>query len=130
MSAASRLLHGTDEPPIAGCPSCRTPLISTMVYPGYEFICLECGRKCSFLAPIRLSPTPENEARLEALQAEWDERQAALVIPRSWKSGCPKCQPMVDANYHQEHATEKEWVADAAAREWIASRAKRKAASS
>lgn len=130
MSTASRLLHGTDEPPLAGCPGCKAPLIATMIYPGYEFICLECGRRCAFLSPVRLEPHAENLEWHARLQAEWDERQDALIIPRSWKSGCPKCQPMVDANYHHAHATEKEWVADAAAREWIASRAKRKAASS
>lgn len=128
MSAASRLLHGTDETPLAGCPGCRAPLIATMVYPGAEFICLECGRKCSFLAPVRLEPNAENMARYEALQTEWDDHQADLIIPRSWQQDCSRCTPRREENYHHLHATDGERARDKAAREWIASRTHRRTA--
>lgn len=116
-----------EEAPLAGCPGCHAPLIATMVYPGYEFICLECGRRCAFLSPVRLEHTPENDEWYERLQAEWDEHQSALVVRRSWKHGCKRCEPMIDANYHHVHATDAEWAADAAARAWIKSRTEKRA---
>lgn len=119
-----------DEPPLAGCPGCKAPLIATMVYPGYEFICLECGRRCAFLSPVRLEPHAENLEWMARLQAEWDERQDALIIPRSWKSkGCRRCRKLSDADHHADHATAEEWAADAAARAWIKSRTERRTAS-
>ena len=58
---------------IAGCTSCKAPLIATMKYPGAEFYCLECGNHLSYVSPTPLEPTPENNKRLEKLEAEWDK---------------------------------------------------------
>jgi predicted RNA-binding Zn-ribbon protein involved in translation (DUF1610 family) len=58
---------------IAGCTSCKAPLIATMKYPGAEFYCIECGKHLSYVSPTPLEPTEENAARLLVLEAEWKE---------------------------------------------------------
>lgn len=70
------------EAPFACCPRCPdlTPLISTCVFRGAEFYCLECGARVGFLSPKPGEPTPELRARYEALQAEWDEHAAGLAV--------------------------------------------------
>jgi predicted RNA-binding Zn-ribbon protein involved in translation (DUF1610 family) len=60
---------------IAGCTSCKAPLIGTMKYPGAEFYCLECGKHLSYVSPTPLESTPENNERLAKLEAEWKEHR-------------------------------------------------------
>lgn len=68
--------------PFACCPRCPdlTPLISTCVFRGAEFYCLECGAHVGFLSPKPGEPTPELRARHEQLQAEWDEHAGDLIV--------------------------------------------------
>ena len=123
----------TDEkkkPPTAGCPSCKAPLICTMVFSKAEFYCLECGRTCGFFDPYRLDPD-ENEERMAALQAEWDEHVGGKIMPRGtfWQNDCEQCggdgKPRPDGG-HLEHVTEAEVEADKEARAWLTERAKKK----
>lgn len=58
---------------IAGCTNCEAPLICTLRFPGYEFYCIECGTKLSYVSPTPLEPTEENNARLAKLEGEWNE---------------------------------------------------------
>lgn len=63
-----------DKPPIALCPDCEAPLIGTVVLPGAEFYCLDCGHGCSFVSPIEGDPDDkELNEKLAAYEAEWDE---------------------------------------------------------
>jgi hypothetical protein len=63
-----------DKPPIALCPNCEAPLIGTIVFPGAEFYCLDCGAHCSFVAPIEGDPFDEGlTAKLKEFEAEWEE---------------------------------------------------------
>lgn len=93
-------------PKMALCPRCEAPLISTMAFRRYEFCCLECGHLCGFLDPHGAEPTPELEARYQALQAEWDEHVGGRLL--------------VDGR--QGHATDEQRDADRAAREWLKER--------
>jgi hypothetical protein len=109
--------------PFAGCPNCGAPLISTLDFPGAEFYCLECGRKCGFLSPHPLEATPEVEAQHSALQAEWDEHVGRrLLFHNGWLHDCEKCKP--HAEPHSEHATDEEWAAHRKAALWLEHRAK------
>jgi hypothetical protein len=65
------------EKPIACCPSCEAPLVSTILFAGAEFYCLDCARGCSFVAPIEGDPDDaELAAKLERYEAEWNEHIA------------------------------------------------------
>jgi hypothetical protein len=109
---------------LAVCPGCGAPLIPTMTFPGAEFYCLECGRKLGMFSPDGVDETPERMARYEALKAEWDEHaEGKLLIPRSWKDGCPNCQLGNVQRFHVDHATDAERAAHEAAMEWLRERA-------
>ncbi len=123
-------LHGlaprTDDPPTAGCPTCKAPLIATLAFQGAEFYCLECGNTCGWLSPYRLNAA-EVKDRMEALQAEWDEHVGGKIMPRSvfWRMGCEQCggdgKPRPEQG-HWEHVTEEEIEADKEARAWLKQR--------
>lgn len=67
------LAHPSDPRPrpMAGCPECREPLISTFERPKKEFHCLVCGRWWAFLSPVPIDPE-ENKARYEELLARFE----------------------------------------------------------
>ena len=112
--------------PTAGCPSCKAPLICTMVFKGAEFYCMECGRTCGWLDPYKLD-ADEVAERMAALQAEWDEHVGGKIMSRGvfWRDSCEKCggdgKPRPEQG-HWEHVTEEEIEADKAAREWLKQR--------
>jgi hypothetical protein len=109
-------------PPMAMCPRCEAPLISTCVFSGYEFYCVECGNRVTFFGPRAAQPTPELDARHDALRAEWDEHAGRkLLVPRSWVDGCDLCRQR--EGDHPSHATDEERAADRAARAWLKERA-------
>jgi len=58
--------------PMATCPSCGEPLISTLRFRGYEFICVVCRRHWGFVEPTPAEATPELDARYQELKAQWD----------------------------------------------------------
>lgn len=54
------------KPPIACCPDCSEPLVATMLFPKYEFICAGgCGRLWTFVDPVPKTETKELRERLE-----------------------------------------------------------------
>lgn len=110
----------TDRP-IALCPGCSEPLISTFAFTGYEFLCICCGRKVTFLGPAPGDGGDQQlRERLAELQAEWDEHVGGRLLPRGrfWRDGCKKC-----ANEdHWAHVTDDEVLRDAQAREWLKER--------
>lgn len=72
-----------DKPPIACCPSCHAPLIGTIIWPGAEFYCLDCGGHHSFVAPEEGDPDDaELVERLKQYEAEWDEHVEVEVQGR------------------------------------------------
>lgn len=62
------------KPPMATCPAhyCGEPLVSTLRFRGYEFICVVCKRHWGFVDPTPAESTPELKARYEELKAQWD----------------------------------------------------------
>jgi hypothetical protein len=120
--AKGRDLIGRKVTPLAGCPSCKAPLISTMVFARAEFYCLECGQRWGFLNPTPLDPTPELDARYEALKAEWDKHAAPyLRVGHWWMHDCDACAP--HREYHCDHATPQERAAHRIALDWLKGRA-------
>lgn len=109
---------------MAMCPECDTPLISTLVFKGAEFYCLDCGGAFGFLAPRGAECTPEVEAQYQERKAEWDEHAGRKLLAMSgWHRDCEQCEPRRE--YHIVHATDEERKADKHAREWLVERAKR-----
>lgn len=63
-----------DKPPIALCPNCEAPLVGTIIFPGAEFYCLDCGQGCSFVSPIEGDPDDEAlKEKLATHEQEWKE---------------------------------------------------------
>lgn len=112
----------THTPQMAVCPSCGAPLISTMVFPKFEFYCLECGGKFGLMTPEAAKETPALRARYEALRTEWREHAPAIISPCSWKTDCEACAPHRRDNPHAAHATDEEIAAHEAAMAWLAER--------
>lgn len=109
---------------MATCPRDGAPLIATLVFRKAEFYCLECGARLGFLSPRAAEPTPELNARYEALQAEWDEHAGSkLNVGQWWLERCEQCKP--GGEYHAEHATDEERAAHEAALTWLRERAGR-----
>jgi hypothetical protein len=92
-------LIGRKTPPIACCPRCEldTPLISTMVFSQAEFYCLDCGGHFGFLDPRGAEPTPELEAKLAELRAEWEEHDGRRLIVEGRQALSEKHQADHDA---------------------------------
>jgi hypothetical protein len=108
--------------PIALCPTCGEPLISTFAFSGYEFLCLCCGRRVTFFGPKKGDgDNPRLVDRLAQLQAEWDAHVGPRLLPHSRfrRTDCEKCKGGED---HWAHVTEAERVADEEAREWLRAR--------
>ena len=63
----------------ACCPADGEPLISTFEFRGFEFICMVCGQKYGFLAPVGKPETPELIARHDELKAKYDEERVARL---------------------------------------------------
>ena len=108
--------------PMATCPRDGAPLIATMAFRKAEFYCLECGARLGFLSPRPAAPTPELDARYEALKAEWDEHARHAVLIHGWYENCDKCKAGL-SEYHPAHATAEELAAHEAALAWLKQRA-------
>lgn len=108
------------DPKLATCPNDGTPLISTIVFSGAEFYCIECGQKFGWLSPRPVEPNEENNAWYERIKAEWDEHVGNKLLGRFWRDGCDQCSQR--KGYHCVHATEAEIEADRKAREWMQQR--------
>lgn len=108
------------DAPLAVCRSDGAPLVSTFAFRGYEFICLECGRKYGWLDPEAVEATPELNERHEALRAEWVEHAGAkLLTSGSRHRDCEKC---AGGEFHLDHATPEEHEAHDRALAWLAER--------
>ena len=78
LGNALRLLDKTAPPPMATCPADGEPLVPTFERSGAEFTCVVCGRWYAFCAACEpAESTPELEARLEELTAQYDAARAA-----------------------------------------------------
>jgi hypothetical protein len=62
---------------MATCHVDNEPLVGTLKFRGYEFICVVCERKYEFLSPKAAVETPELRARYEELRARWRGQQEA-----------------------------------------------------
>jgi hypothetical protein len=93
----------------------------TMVFRGKEFICLRDGRLYTYFGPpTGADPTPELEARCDALKAEFTEHAKALICAGMYLESCPKCHtPGQLGEHHALHATDEEWAASDAALAWL-----------
>ena len=115
------------SPPLALCRGCHAPLISTFAFPGAEFYCVECGRTCGFLNPMRGDgDDPQLQERYEGLKVEWDENAGEKLMPGGafWQRGCEGCESEEGRRLgHWEHATDEEREADKKARAWLKERA-------
>jgi hypothetical protein len=108
---------------MALCPDCDAPLIATFAFSGYEFYCLECGRKVTFFGPKPAEPSAELDAQYAELKAEWDEHVGAKLVARGSRlTDCPLCRGGED---HSVHATQEEWAAHKATLAWLHERASR-----
>lgn len=109
------------EAPMAVCPNDDTPLIQTLAFSGAEFYCLTCGAHIGYTDPKAAKPTPELDARYDALEAEWNEHVAGkLRVVKGWFDDCEKCKAREET--HDAHATTEEIVAHQAALDWLEQR--------
>lgn len=72
-AASLSLIGRKGDPPMACCPKDGEPLISTLKYPGAEFVCMVCAGLFGFLSPTPKTETPELTARYNELKAAWDQ---------------------------------------------------------
>lgn len=116
MSLARALemaLRPSDQPPpTAVCPSCDEPLIMTMAWRKAEFYCINCGAHSGWLDPKPVVANPELQARYDAIKAEWDVLSVGLIAQSAhYLDTCEQCR----AEPHEQHATDDEQGAHAAA---------------
>ncbi len=104
VEAAEKTKGTVKKASIAGC-ECGAPLVMTFAFTKFEFICLECGRQYGWLEPCEMPATPENEARMDALAAEFAEIAPKLLTRGEIRRDCPQCDTSHD---HLSHATEEE----------------------
>lgn len=110
------------KPKMAMCPSCSTPLVSSMAFAGYEFVCLGCGSRFGWLEPHAVEETPALAERCAALQAEWDEHAGGkLLVVGGWREDCAKC--LERGEPHDAHATAEEIRRHEEALAWLRVRA-------
>lgn len=95
---------------IAICPHCGEPVIFTYLYPQSEYYCLMCGRSYGIFGCERTSITLELKYKKQVYEAVFKAIYKYIVVPRSWKNNCEKCNPM--GEYHTEHASDKEKIQD------------------
>ena len=69
------------KPPMATCPGCDEPLVGTFDWPGYEFVCVCCGRHLGFVEQKPAESTPTIEARHAELdQAFRDAKESGAEL--------------------------------------------------
>lgn len=99
---------------IAAC-GCGEPLVSTLGFSKYEFVCVHDGRKFGFLDPVKpgLPETPDNLARLDANKADWQALSEGMLGDGVMLKACDTCR--VQHTPHYGHATVAEIAAHDAA---------------
>lgn len=101
---------------IALCPRCSDPLVMTFAWPGFEFVCLGCGRLTTFLGQLPAVETPELLAACDARKAEWQELSAGLIPSTVYLQHCAQSGGGCYGEHHRRHASPEELAAhDAAA---------------
>jgi hypothetical protein len=73
---ALRLLDKDKKAPMAMCPSCNEPLVSTLEFRGAEFLCVPENKLFGFLSPRPAEATPELDARLKELETQYEADRA------------------------------------------------------
>lgn len=54
--------------PMAGCPNCREPLVSSLETKFKEWVCVACGEWWEYLSPVSLPWTTELDERYTELK--------------------------------------------------------------
>lgn len=106
---------------IAMCPTCKVPLVCTILFSGAEFYCLDCGRTFGWFDPTPTDITPELFAECGRRVEEWEPYAKALLTGGVMKRGCEKCS---HGQSHIDHATPEELEAHAKALVWLKERVK------
>jgi hypothetical protein len=119
--ATGDLMAGVSDRSGSGCVRAARaePLIGTLAFSGYEFLCICCGERVTFFGPRRGDgDDPRLLERLAELEALWKENVGDRLLPsgRFWQDDCPKCRSDED---HWQHITDEELAADVTAREWL-----------
>jgi hypothetical protein len=106
---------------ISCCPNCGTPLIFTFAFSYAEYYCLRCGGKFGMFDVGAKDATPELAARLEELQAEWDEHASGKLLSGGvMLRACETCT--TTGKPHLGHATAEEKAEHETATAWLATR--------
>lgn len=90
---------------IAIC-NCGSPLISTFMFSGAEYFCMECGSSYGMFDTDRVDSNPELEKRHKRLEAKWEKISKHLLTGGVMFRSCDTCTEKREA--HINHATEEE----------------------
>jgi hypothetical protein len=101
---------------VAACPECKEPVVSTLIFPYKEFLCVCCGWTGGYLDPVA---TPDKLAdaamkRHDEYREKFKVATKGLVAHSGWRADCEKC---ATDKCHCNHITDDERVSDATARE-------------
>jgi len=108
-------MSGSDPILIDICPTCETPLISTMAFMGAEKYCTGCGESSDIFGGREVPLTKALETQHKSLKGKFDKIYADMVPPGCFFGKCEKCQSKDE--YHRTHMTDEERAKDKAARE-------------
>jgi hypothetical protein len=106
-------LMSRKEPPVALCRNDAQPLVSTMLWPRAEWLCLACGGHYGWLDPLKGEPTPELVALSEQRRDEWKSLSLG-AFPRS-PFGMRDCADCHGDMNHEAHASDEDRTASEAA---------------
>lgn len=100
---------------IAICRSCGEPLVMTMAWRGFEFICMKCGRLETYFGPAAAEESPALIARCDELKAEWVALHDGLLPAGAYLTRCRDAGGGCRTEPHRRHATPEELAAHEAA---------------
>lgn len=115
------MAKGIDK--IAVCPRDGAPLISTFVFDGAEYYCVECGYAFGMFEQERVEWTQELQDKHDALLAEVAPLLAQVVVRGSRLDNCTRCNT-AGLGDHSEHATDAQRAASNTALETLVARAR------
>jgi hypothetical protein len=99
------------EKTLSGCPNCKTPLISTLVFRGAEWYCWRCRATYGLLESVSVPCTPAIRARLQKKRLWFDKHAKHIWTAGAKKRGCKKCE----TEMHASHLMDTEKAAHAKA---------------
>ena len=89
--------------------NCGAPLISTFMFSGAEFYCIECGSHFGMFGVERKQETPELKKRLKKNEAKWEKMKKGLLTGGVMFTWCDTCSKTNEP--HLNHATKEEITA-------------------